>query len=198
MIAQEKETEAELADAQRDSTEWGKKAELALSHGREDLAREALRRKRDADSIAEVYEHQLTTQRELVTKLRQQLRVLDAKYNEAESKRAQLIARHRATQAQQRVAETFSSLPDMSAMSEMERMEKRIRSEEARTAALQEMETSSIEWEFAELETDDDLEFELMELKARMGIEPAGSLGSGATTVEPPPSLGSGSTGSTG
>jgi len=195
MIAQEKEVEAELAEAQRDSSEWGKKAELAVVHGREDLAREALRRKRDAESIAEVYQHQLATQQELVTKLRQQLRVLDAKYNEAESKRTQLIARHRASQAQKRVQETFSSLPDLSAMSEMDRMEKRIRSEEARTAALAEMETSSMEWEFAELETDQDLEFELMELKARVGgDDPAGRLGSGTgdDESEPTPSLGSG------
>jgi phage shock protein A len=122
--------------------------------------------------------------------------VLDAKYNEAESKRTQLIARHRASQAQKRVQETFSSLPDLSAMSEMERMEKRIRTEESRTAALAEMETSSMEWEFAELETDQDLEFELMELKARVGgDDPAGSLGSGSSSDEDEttPSLSDGS-----
>ncbi|HYI15964.1 MAG TPA: PspA/IM30 family protein, partial [Thermomicrobiales bacterium] len=100
MIAQEKELEAELQDAQRDSREWERRAELAVTSGKDDLAREALRRRRDAESIATVYATQLTSQQEMVTKLKQQLKMLEAKHDEAESKRDVLIARHRATRAQ--------------------------------------------------------------------------------------------------
>ena len=174
MIAQEKQLEAELQDAQMDAREWERKAEMALKRDREDLAREALRRKRDAEEISMVYAGQLAGQQELIEKLRGQLKVLDQKYEEAESKRNLLIARHRQAQAQKRITETFSTLPDMSAMGELDRMEKRIIAEEAQAVALQEMETDDIEWQFAELEADSDVEDELLALKARIsGDEPA-------------------------
>lgn len=184
MIAQEKQIEAELADAQRDAREWERKAELAITRDREDLAREALRRKQDAEEIATVYATQLSSQEEMVEKLKSQMKVLERKYEEAESKREVLIARHRRAQAQQRMTETFSTLPDMSAMSELERMEKRILTDEARADAMQEMETDSVEWKFAELESDDDVEQELQALKARVSGEEPKSLSGGASDDE--------------
>lgn len=182
MIAQEKLVEAELQEAQMDAREWERKAELAIQRDREDLAREALRRKRDAEEIASVYATQLASQQELVDKLRNQLKVLEHKYEEAESKRNLLIARHRRAQAQRRITETFSSLPDMSAMGELERMERRILSEEAHAAAMQELEEGDVEWQFAELESEPDVEAELLALKARIsGNEPALTEGSTAS-----------------
>jgi phage shock protein A len=179
MIAQEKQLEAELQNSQMDAREWERKAEAALKRDREELAREALRRKRDAEEISMVYASQLAGQEELTVKLRSQLKVLEQKYEEAESKRNLLIARHRSAQAQKRIAETFSSLPDMSAMGELERMEKRIIGDEAQAAAMQELEEDNIEWQFAELEADADVEDELLALKARLsGDEPALAEGS--------------------
>jgi phage shock protein A len=164
MIAQEKLVEAELQEAQMDAREWERKAELALQRDREDLAREALRRKRDAEEISTVYATQLASQQDVVEKLRNQLKVLERKYEEAESKR-----------------ETFSSLPDMSAMGELERMERRILSDEAQAAAMQELEEDNVEWQFAELEAEPDVEAELLALKARISGE-ALTEGSGSST----------------
>ncbi len=185
MIAQEKLVESELREAQSDAREWERKAEMALTRDREDLAREALRRKRDAEEISLVYANQLASQEDVVEKLRSQLKILERKYEEAESKRGILIARHRSAQAQKRVSETFSSLPDMSAMGELERMEKRILSDEAQAAAMQELEQDDIEWQFAELAAEPDVEADLKALKARIaGDEPALTDGSGEGTSE--------------
>lgn len=182
MIAQEKQLEAELQEAQMDAREWDRKAETALKRDREDLAREALRRKRDAEEIGMVYAGQLAGQSELIEKLRSQLKMLERKYDEAESKRNLLIARHRRAQAQKRITESFSSLPDMSAMGELERMEKKIIADEAQAQAMQELEQDDIEWQFAELEAESDVEDELLALKARVsGDEPALTEGSGST-----------------
>ena len=49
MIAQEKELELEVAETSKLASEWGRKAERAVTAGKDDLAREALRRKRDND-----------------------------------------------------------------------------------------------------------------------------------------------------
>lgn len=180
MIAQEKELEADLQDSQRDSREWERRAELAVSSGKDDLAREALRRRRDAESIATVYATQLTSQQEMVTKLKQQLKMLEAKHDEAESKRSVLIARHRATQAQRQITETLSELPGLDSHSELDRMERRIRQEESKTAALGELQGEDVEWQFAELDRDDDIESELAALKARNSGEDLQRLDSGA------------------
>jgi phage shock protein A len=168
MIAQEKEIEGDLQDAERDSRQWHEKAQLAVQRGRDDLAREALRRRNDAAELAVVYGGQLESQKQLVEKLKGQLRVLEAKYQEAESKRGLLIARHRRAQAQQRINETFSTLPELSAASELNRMERKIRSAEAQAEAMLELEQADIEWEFAELQIDGDIERELAALKSGM------------------------------
>lgn len=171
MIAQEKEIEGDLNAARRDAEQWQQKAELAVTRGRDDLAREALRRKNDAEELTTVYEHHLTSQEEMVEKLKRQLRILEAKYQEAESKRGILIARHRRAQAQQRITQTFSSLPELSSANELERMERQIRGQEAKALAMEELEQDSVEWQFAELEVDTDVETELAALKASIGAD---------------------------
>jgi phage shock protein A len=182
MIAQEKELEADLKDAQRDSREWERRAELAVNSSKDDLAREALRRRRDAESIATVYATQLASQQEMVTKLKQQLKMLEAKHDEAESKRAVLIARHRATQAQRQMTETLSTLPGLDSYSELDRMERRIRQEESKTQALGELQGEDLDWQFAELDRDEDIESELAALKARTSGDDLQSLSSGETS----------------
>lgn len=190
MIAQEKEIEAELQEAQRESREWERRAEQAVGASKDDLAREALRRKRDSESIAVVYATQLSSQQDMVAKLKQQLKMLEAKYNEAESKRDVLIARHRASQAQRQMTETISSLPGLDSFSELDRMEKRIRTEESRTQALGELQGENLDWQFAELDQDEDVESELAALKARTSGEDMMSLsdGSSSDTASPAPS----------
>src|SRR3954453_8729573 len=91
MIAQEKEIEIDLSKSQRLSAEWGEKAKRAVDAGKDDLAREALRRKRDNDETATVYGSQLATQEQAVTKLKQQLQALESKYQTTLSQRDVLI-----------------------------------------------------------------------------------------------------------
>lgn len=183
-IAQEKELEADLRSSQRDAREWERRAELAVGSGKDDLAREALRRKRDAESIATVYAQQLTSQQEMVEKLKSQLTMLQAKRDEAESKRDVLIARHRATMAQRKISDTLSSLPGIDSASELDRMEKRIRMEESKTAALSELQGDDLDFQFRQLDRDEDIESELAALKARnTGDDPKGL--SAGTTAEP-------------
>lgn len=186
MIAQEKELEADLKDAQRDSREWERRAELAVTSGKDDLAREALRRRRDAESIATVYATQLASQQEMVTKLKQQLKMLEAKHDEAESKRDVLIARHRANQAQRQMTETLSTLPGLDSLGELDRMERRIRQEESKTQALGELQSEDVEWQFAELDSDEDIEGELAALKARNSGDDLQRLNSGSDTSSEP------------
>jgi phage shock protein A len=165
-IAQKNLIETNLNNAQKLSNEWANKAQLAVSKGADDLAREALRRKRDYDANANVYQSQLATQTEVTDKLKGDLQALQSKYEEIVRNRESLIARHRTAQAQQKVQKTAAAMAGIDPTSELGRMEEKIALEEARAKAGQELNESSLDRRFAELDRDPDVEDELAALKA--------------------------------
>ena len=167
MIAQEKELEAELEESEELVNEWNEKARRAVAAGKDDLAREALRRKHDSAENLEIYREQHTTQQHTVEKLKQQLQLLESKYQSTLSQRDSLIARQRRAKSQQKVAERVSSLSPLDASSELDRMERKIRSNEARAEATIEMEETSVDAQFRELDYDIDVENELKALKSQ-------------------------------
>jgi phage shock protein A len=175
MIAQEKLLEADMERNMNLAREWGGKAELAVSRNADSLAREALRRKIDYEKNGQAYAHQLQSQQEVVTKLKHDLEELEQKYESAVRNREALIARHRRAVAQQKVAQTAAQLTTMDPTSELGRMEERIRMEEARAAALTEVQRRpNLEEQFAALEGDSELERQMADLRAKVsGTLPA-------------------------
>ncbi len=174
MIVQEKELEADANQTKMLAAEWGKKAERAVTAGKDDLAREALRRKRDNDENARVYSEQLALQEQTVERLKQQLRQLESKYQATLSQRDALIARQRRAQAQHQVATAASAtvLNPLDPAADLDRMERKIRQTEAQAAAALEMgQDDSLEAQFRELDADDDIEAELALLKSSVAGE---------------------------
>jgi len=165
MIAQEKEIGIDLAATRKLGAEWGAKAQRAVDAGKDDLAREALRRKRDNDENAAVYEAQLTTQQQTVAKLKQQLQALESKYQATMGQRDTLIQRQRRAKAQVQVAQSLSEFSPMDPTADLERMERKIRGSEAKAAALTELGDESFDAQFRELDYDIDIESELAQLK---------------------------------
>lgn len=179
MIAQEKELELDAAETQKLAVEWGKKAERAVTAGKDDLAREALRRKRDNEENSKIYSDQLGVQSQAVTKLKDQLRQLEAKYQATLGARDSLVARQRRAQAQRQVAEAIVVVTPMDPSSELDRMERKIRGEEARAMAALEVGEESFDSQFRALEAESDVEDELAALKASLGAGTNPSLPSG-------------------
>jgi phage shock protein A len=168
MIAQEKELEIDLAQTRKLASEWQSKAERAVTAGKDDLAREALRRKKDNEENATVYQQQLTVQEQAVEKLKQQLQALEAKYQSTLSQRDSMITRQRRAEAQRKVAGQLQTFSPMDPSADLERMERKIRSSEAQAAAQIAMHDTSFESQFRELDYDDSVEDELEALKASM------------------------------
>ena len=168
VIAQEKLIEADYLKNCRLAQEWERKTELALTHGADDLAREALRRKLDFERNAEMLARQLAVQQEITAKLKRDLTQLEAKYDEAIRNRDALIARHRTVLAQQQVARSSARLNLMDPSSELNRMEARIRGEEARTAAYAEVSEMGLDKRLETLDIDSDLDLQLADMKARL------------------------------
>lgn len=182
MIAQEKELEADEEETRRLAIEWDAKARRAVDAGKDDLAREALRRKRDNEDNASVYGRQLQAQEQVVEKLKGQLSQLEAKYQSTLSHRDSMIARQRRARAQTQVSETLSNFAPWDPTSELDRMERKIRGQEAQAAAITELSEDSFDAQFRELDYDDDVEKELAALK---GGNAALGTGSEAARSEP-------------
>jgi phage shock protein A len=168
-----------MQENERLTGEWQKKAELALTRDQEDLAREALKRKNTFSTNADTYRAQWAAQTEMVAKLKDQLRLLESKYQSALSQKDVLIARRRRAQAQAQVSQTISGMPRMDATAEIDRFERRIRGEEAKAEALTELGTDSLESQFDALERDAGVEDELAALKAKV----QGTAAAGTTTT---------------
>jgi phage shock protein A len=179
MIAQEKLLAGDLAESEKLTTAWGDKAERAVAAGKDDLAREALRRKRDSQQNADLYSEQLEVQQHAVTRLKQQLSQLESKYQQTLSQRDSLLARQRRARAQRQITEQISSFSPFDPSADLDRMERKIRQDEAEAAALLELDKGSFDDQFAELDVDDEIEKELAALK---GGSAAGSLGAGESS----------------
>lgn len=167
-IAQKNLIEGNLGNSQKLAGEWQNKAEMAVDRGRDDLAREALRRKKDYDTNARIYDEQLIGQRDAVDKLKNDLMMLQSKYEEVVRSREMLIARHRTAQARKKVVTAAASMARIDPTSELRRMEEKIRMGEARAKALEEVNDSSVDAQFRQLEADDDVEDDLRALKSRV------------------------------
>jgi phage shock protein A len=181
MIAQEKELELDAAETKNLAEEWGRKAERAVTASKDDLAREALRRKRDNEENSAIYTEQLAVQRQAVAKLKDQLRQLEAKYQATLGARDTLIARQRRARAQRQVAEAIVVFTPLDPSSELDRMERKIRSEEAHAMAALEIGEDSFDAQFHALEGESDVEDELEALKKSLGAGGRPSLTSGTS-----------------
>jgi len=179
MIAQEKELELEAAETSKLAGEWGRKAERAVTAGKDDLAREALRRKRDNEENSKIYGEQLGVQTQAVTKLKEQLRQIEAKYQTTLGARDSLVARQRRARSQRQVAEAIVVVTPLDPSSELDRMERKIRGEEAYAMAALEVGEESFESQFQALEAESDVEDELAELKRSLGAGGSPSLTAG-------------------
>jgi len=183
-IADEKKLERELIEQKRLSEDWERKAVIAVKAGRDDLAKEALLRKQEAENYYLQLKPQWESQKASVEKLKETLRQLQNKIDEASRKKNMLVARAKRAEAQQKIQKTLASVSgNTSAFDTFDRMAKKVDELEARADAQAELadlsQTSSLDKEFAKLEASGGgADVLLEELKRKMigdgSAEPAG------------------------
>jgi phage shock protein A len=171
-IADEKRLAAQLEAASAQVREWDRRAVLAVERGEDDLAREALRRKAEQQQLAAGYQSQWEAQEASTTDLKQALRALSEKIDEAARKKNLLVARQKRAEAQKHIHEVMTGLSDTSAFEAFDRMAARVDQTEAQAAATvelsQELSGETMEQRFKVLEGSADVEQELQALKARV------------------------------
>lgn len=110
-MASEQRMRQVAEDAAQEAVRWEGRARLALEHGEEELAREALRRRAAAQEQASAYWQNYEQQRVTVHRLREGLERLERRIAEADAQRAQLIAQQAAARAQRHLANATYSEP---------------------------------------------------------------------------------------
>ena len=194
-IADEKRLKDQAEQELKQSQDWEQKAMLAIKEGRDDLAKQALVRHNEhlthAQSLQTTWQaHALETE-----KLKNSLRDLNDKIEEAKRKKNLLMARQRRAQAQQRIAETMSSMSDKSAFEAFARMEEKINQNERMIKASSEIDEEfsgdKLSHDFKRLEKvagSASADQQLLALKEKMGLLPSGAsqprrIGAGEETV---------------
>ncbi len=200
-IADEKKLQKQYNAELDKGKEWERKAMVAVRAGDDELARQALMRKQEHEEIAGQFQMQWAGQKQAVEKLKDALRLLNNKIDEAKRKKNILIARKKRAEAQQQISSTMQGLGDTSAFDTFERMSNQIDLLEAEAEAgaelAGELTGDALEARFMQLESggasaDEDA---LSELKAKMGLLQSGGsaeapqLEAGEPEEQPGPSL---------
>ena len=173
-IATQKRTEQQYNKNQSEANTWQQRAQLALSKGDENLAREALVRKKSFSDTATSLKTQLDQQSSQVTTLKRSLIALESKISEAKTKKDMLRARANAAKANKQLQDSMSSINTSSAMGAFERMEDKVMQLEAESETAAELGGTGIEQQFAALEAGSGVDDELAAMKAQLsGASPA-------------------------
>ena len=166
-IAERKEIERRLAMLARDEAEWQRKAELALSRDREDLARGALqarahvaRQREDLDAQRGQITSGLAQQNEDIAKLQ-------AKLADAKSREQALVSRHGLASSRVKLRETLYDERITDAFGRFEQVERNLDVLEGRAESY-DLGRRTLEGELAGLEADEAVEGELHALRAKL------------------------------
>ena len=171
VVAEEKKLKSQVDKHQKEIKRWEKNAMLAVKEEREDLAREALRRKRQSIELVQQLQPQWEKQVAMAGRLKEEYQHLKNRIESAQHKKRGLILRLKHAETQKRLQ---GMLSDLKTDRTFERLEQKISETEALTEAKMEVEELSLERQFEQLSssTDLDVEQELAALKERMQLNP--------------------------
>lgn len=168
LLADKKELARKQSVIAADGLAWQEKAELALSKGREDLARGALTEKARVESIGSAMAQEFQAVEQALAKLQDDLLRLTEKLTEARARRDALILRGNTANARLKVRRQLDDGHLHDAFSKFEQVERRMDRLEASVEAYDLGQGRSINAELSELLANEKIEAELAALKARV------------------------------
>ena len=165
--------QARLADAE--AAKWYERAQLALEKGEDQLAREALTRRKQQLEMSDSLTQQVETQTDSITALYESMKELEAKMAEAKAKKDQIIARARTAKASTKVNDMLSSVSSTSSTGAFDRMSEKVQQLEAEADVSKQLAASSstgagssLDQQFKALESGNDVDDELNRMRAAL------------------------------
>lgn len=166
VIAGGKKVERKLEEIRGKKDLWTDRANLAVAKGRDDLAREALIEKRRFSVIVDTLEGELAEYAGLVSQYHDDIAELENKLNKAKDKKRVLVQRHKMAAGKKRAQEDIRRSTSSDTMARFDKLESRIERMEAEAELVNPVKKPTMEEEFDNLATDDEIENELARIKA--------------------------------
>ncbi|KAL2924439.1 Membrane-associated protein VIPP1 chloroplastic [Bienertia sinuspersici] len=183
VLASQKQLENKYKSSQQASEDWYKRAQLALSKGDEELAREALKRRKSYAENASALKAQLDQQKTVVESLVSNTKLLESKIQEAKSKKDTLKARAQSARTSTKVSEMVGKVNTSGALAAFEKMEEKVMAMESEADALNQLSSDDLEGKFALLESTS-VDEDLASLKSTLSSDSEkGQLPPGRTAV---------------
>ena len=168
-IAERKEVQRSLDRYHAAQEEWQRKAELALSKGREDLSRGALVEKARVVEAARDLEAESIRLDDALARGEEDIGRLEEKLKETRSKQRSLVARHQTASNRLRVRKNLHDQRIEDAFARFEQVEKRLDAAESEVEAFDMGRPRTLNEEIGDLEREAAIEQELSALKEKMG-----------------------------
>ena len=171
-IADQKEMRRQINKLETVQANWMEKAELAMSKGREDLAKAALVEKQKAGDLADQLNDEITLLDDALKASEGDIAKLQNKLREARARQNSIVARLESAHNRAKMREMYAGPKIDEAFSRFDLMERRVDWAEGRAeAAGMGAAPKSLDEEIQELRSNDKVEAELAALKARTAKE---------------------------
>jgi phage shock protein A len=167
-IADRKELVRRREWLKQETSEWERKAEVAIRKGREDLARAALIEKNRVTESVDAVERELQTIDETLSKLGSDTEALQLKLKDAKNRQHTIIMRGKAAKARLGIRRHLHESQIDDAMQRFETFERKIDGLESQVEAY-DVGRRTLADEIRELEAGEQVDEELQRLKARIG-----------------------------
>jgi phage shock protein A len=168
-IAERKEIERRLDVLRREQEEWQRRAELAVTKRREDLAKGALLAKARVVEAIETLEKQRRQIEDALHKQNEDVAKLQAKLVDAKAREKAMVARQKTAAARLKLRTRLYDERITDAFARFEQVERALDEMEGKVEALELGRKKPLHEELAGLEAEDSVDEELKALKARLG-----------------------------
>jgi phage shock protein A len=167
VIAEQKKVGRALTEAKKNTEDWAKKAELAVSKGRDDLARAALNEKRHFSDRTDFLTGEQERTKETVKNFQSDIAQLEAKLADAREKQRSIIQRRAAAVARHETQTRIRRIDTSDAFTRFEAYENNIERMEAEADLVDKFRPKgdSLRDQFQDLENEEQIEEELETLK---------------------------------
>ncbi|MEC8808792.1 MAG: phage shock protein PspA [Pseudomonadota bacterium] len=166
-IADRKDLQRRAQWQQEEASEWQRKAEIAVTKGRDDLAKGALAEARKCTDQAETLNGELELLAVTLSKLGDDVSALQEKIKDAKARQNAIIVRGKAAHSRLGVLRTLSDHNIDDAIIRFEQYERKMDDLEGQVEAY-DLGQKTLADEITELEGDEDLDAMLSDLKQRM------------------------------